>query len=96
MCVVMNKVKHAIIMAAGMGKRLRPLTLDVPKPLIPINGKTMIDTIIQGLHANKIEEIYIVVGYLKEQFFTRNRQKGRRETCLYPFKIGNCQTSCEK
>ena len=70
----MNKVKHAIIMAAGMGKRLRPLTLDVPKPLIPINGKTMIDTIIQGLHANKIEEIYIVVGYLKEQFYFLSRQ----------------------
>lgn len=62
-------VKHAIIIAAGMGKRLRPLTLDTPKPLIPVNGVTMIDTIIQGLHANKIENIYIVVGYLKEQFY---------------------------
>ena len=55
-------------MAAGLGKRMRPVTLDTPKPLIKVNGVRMIDTVIQGLHANGISEIYIVVGYLKEQF----------------------------
>lgn len=64
----MHKVKQAIIMAAGLGKRMRPITLDTPKPLIKVNGVRMIDTVIQGLHANGISEIYIVVGYLKEQF----------------------------
>lgn len=64
----MHKVKQAIIMAAGLGKRMRPVTLDTPKPLIKVNGVRMIDTVIQGLHANGISEIYIVVGYLKEQF----------------------------
>ena len=55
-------------MAAGIGKRMQPLTLETPKPLIKVNGKRMIDTVIDALHQNGITEIYIVVGYLKEQF----------------------------
>lgn len=64
----MPKIERAIIMAAGLGNRLRPVTLKIPKPLIKINGVRMIDTIIRALHKNGIFEIYIVVGYLKEQF----------------------------
>lgn len=64
----MNTVKRGIIMAAGIGKRMQPVTLEIPKPLVKVNGVRMIDTVIQGLQANGIMEIYIVVGYLKEQF----------------------------
>lgn len=64
----MNRVKRAIIMAAGIGSRMRPVTLTTPKPLVEVNGVRMIDTVIKGLHHNGIKEIYIVVGYLKEQF----------------------------
>lgn len=64
----MNTVKRGIIMAAGIGKRMQPVTLEIPKPLVKVNGVRMIDTVIQGLQANGITEIYIVVGYLKEQF----------------------------
>lgn len=64
----MSEVKRAIIMAAGLGNRMKPVTLDTPKPLIKVNGKRMIDTIIDALHQNGINEIY-VVGYKKEQFY---------------------------
>lgn len=62
-------VERAIIMAAGIGQRLRPVTLTTPKPLVTVNGVCMIDTIIAALHENEIHEIYVVVGYLKEQFY---------------------------
>ena len=65
----MSEVKRAIIMAAGLGNRMKPVTLDTPKPLIKVNGKRMIDTIIDALHQNGINEIYVVVGYKKEQFY---------------------------
>lgn len=64
----MNKVERAIIIAAGLGNRLNPITLTTPKPLIKVNGVRMIDTAIYALHKNGISEIYVVVGYLKEQF----------------------------
>lgn len=70
----MNKITKAIIMAAGKGERLLPVTLTTPKPLVKVNGVRMIDTIIDALHHNNIFEIYIVVGYLKEQFFELEKE----------------------
>ena len=63
-------VKRSIIMAAGIGKRMQPLTFEVPKPLVKVNGIRMIDTVVDGLRTNGINEIYVVVGHLKEQFHT--------------------------
>ena len=69
-CEIRNKhrVERAIIMAAGTGTRMRPVTLDTPKPLIRVNGVRMIDTVIRALQENGIFEIYVVTGYQKEQF----------------------------
>ncbi len=65
----MARVERAIIMAAGLGNRMRPVTLKTPKPLVRVNGVRMIDTVIDALHKNGIFEIYVVIGYLKEQFY---------------------------
>lgn len=62
------KVKRAIFVAAGFGSRLVPITLNVPKPLVRVNGTRMIDTLIDAVLAVGIEEIYVVRGYLGEQF----------------------------
>ena len=63
-------------MAAGIGKRMQPLTFETPKPLVRVNGVRMIDTVVDGLRENGICEIYVVVGHLKEQFFEWGKEKG--------------------
>lgn len=65
----MSKAKRAIIMAAGVGNRMWPITEDTPKPLIRIHGTSMIETMITALRNGGVPDIYIVVGYLKEKFF---------------------------
>ncbi len=62
----MEQIKRAIILAAGEGKRLRPVTANMPKPLIKVNGVRFTDTIINALKSNGIHEIIIVAGYKKE------------------------------
>ncbi len=59
---------NAIILAAGMGTRLRPLTDKVPKALVKVNGEPMIERQIRYLKEIGIKEIIVVTGYLHEEF----------------------------
>lgn len=62
------RVKRAVILAAGFGSRMVPVTLDRPKPLVKVNGKRIIDTIIEALLKSDIKDITLIRGYKKEKF----------------------------
>lgn len=56
----------AVILAAGLGSRLRPITNEVPKCMVPVNGIRIIDKQIDNLLSNGVTEIYVVDGYKAE------------------------------
>ena len=58
-----NNKKLAIILAGGQGKRLRPYTLVVPKPLMPIKGRPIIEIVINNLVKNKFNKIVLALNY---------------------------------
>ena len=62
------RVKRAVFLAAGFGHRLMPITLNTPQPLVRVKGTRMIDTLLDAVVKAGIEEIWIVRGYLGEQF----------------------------
>ena len=59
---------NAIILAAGLGSRLKPLTKEVPKPLVKVNGLSLIERQIYLLKEAGICEIIIVIGYMNDKF----------------------------
>jgi dTDP-glucose pyrophosphorylase len=59
----MNGVKKAVLLAAGKGTRMRELTADLPKPMIAVRGKPILQHIIEGLAAAGVDRVLIVVGY---------------------------------
>lgn len=62
------RVKRAIFIAAGFGSRLVPITFNTPKPLVRVHGQRIIDSLLDACLEAGINEIYIVRGYLSEQF----------------------------
>lgn len=63
----------AVLMAGGKGLRLRPLTLDRPKPLLEIGGQAIIDRNVNELIANGVRNVSVTVNYLKEQLIGHYR-----------------------
>ena len=62
------KVKKAVILAAGFGSRMRPATADRPKPMVAVNGRRIIETLLDALKAVDITDITIVRGYAGQKF----------------------------
>ena len=60
--------KNAIILAAGFGMRMVPINTETPKGLLEIKGERLIECTIRQLHEVGITEIYVVVGFMKEQY----------------------------
>lgn len=63
-----KKPQNAIILAAGFGMRMIPVNLEVPKGLLEVHKERLIERVIRQLHEAGIREIYIVVGFMKEQY----------------------------
>ncbi|NTU46209.1 nucleotidyltransferase family protein [Candidatus Roizmanbacteria bacterium] len=62
-----GKVHKAIILAGGQGTHLRPYTYEVPKPLLPVQGKPLLEHLIEQLKKSEITEIILCIGYLGEK-----------------------------
>jgi len=63
----MTIVKQAVILAGGMGIRLRPLTYTTPKPMVLVNKRPFLEYLIEMLRENGISEVVILLGYLHEK-----------------------------
>ncbi len=81
----------AVLMAGGRGERLRPLTLDTPKPLLKVGGKPIIDYNIESLQRYGVNDIYVTVNYLKDQIighFADPKWQGRVHCIEEPCRLG--------
>lgn len=78
-----QQIRHAVILAAGRGQRMMPLTENCPKPLLSIAGHALLEYIICGLRDAGISEVVIVLGYLGhmiETYFGRGERYGIKLT----------------
>ena len=74
------KIKQGMILAAGLGKRMQPITLKTPKPLIQIGNKNLLDRAIELLIKHGVDEIAINVHHLADQikdFINKNKYKAK-------------------
>ena len=62
------KPQKAIILAAGVGLRMAPINMTIPKGLLEVNGQPLIERLIIQLHEAGVHDIYVVVGYKREEF----------------------------
>lgn len=67
----MKSTTKAVILVAGEGKRLRPLTDDIPKCLVNVNSKSILENTLSILSKNGIKEVVLVVGYKKEKIIEK-------------------------
>ena len=59
----MTKIDKAVVLAAGRGTRMRELTAELPKPMIEVRGKPVLQHIIEGLRGARIDQLLLIIGY---------------------------------
>ncbi|MBB73438.1 MAG: hypothetical protein CMJ75_02865 [Planctomycetaceae bacterium] len=64
-------IRQVVVLAGGRGERLRPLTDNLPKPMVPVNGVPFLDYLIESIRLNKIEKILFLLGYKSDQVIQR-------------------------
>ena len=74
------KIKHGMILAAGIGKRMQPLTLNKPKPLLEINNTSLLERAINLLINCGVQEISINVHHLSDQIKSFINKK---KSCIF-------------
>lgn len=79
----MSKIKKAVILAAGLGNRLKPLTDEIPKCLTEVNGRAILEHSLNILESNGIDEAVIIVGYLGDIVINKLGHKYRSMKITY-------------
>ena len=72
-------IRSAILLAAGRGKRQRPYTDTMPKPLLPIHGRATLDYVLVAVKQASVERICIVTNHLEQKIFEYVRDGSNRE-----------------
>jgi N-acetyl-alpha-D-muramate 1-phosphate uridylyltransferase len=79
----MVHAKKAMVLAAGLGERMRPLTLRMPKPLVPLAGRPLIDHVLDRLASTGVETAVVNVHYLPDQLEeSLRRRQGTKPAIL--------------
>src|SRR5256712_11829230 len=63
----MRAAKTAVILSGGEGLRLRPITYDIPKGLVKVGGRPLLEWVVEWLQQNRVTDLVIGVAYLKEK-----------------------------
>jgi MurNAc alpha-1-phosphate uridylyltransferase len=74
--------KTAMVLAAGLGKRMRPITDTIPKPLVPVSGKTLLDWGLDALAAAGVARAVVNVHYFPEQIVAHVASRWRPEVLI--------------
>jgi NDP-sugar pyrophosphorylase family protein len=80
-----NSLTTALVLAGGAGERLRPLTDNRPKPMVPLNGRPLLEYHLHWLHSNGVEHAILLVGYKQEavrEYFAVPRVPGLTVECV--------------
>lgn len=87
---------HAMVLAAGLGLRMRPITETIPKPLIRVAGRTLLDRALDRLEEAGVEEaivnVHHLAGQIERHLQDRRRRDGRGPRCIVSFEPERLET----